>query len=492
MKVLLLANNWVGREICRYLQQESVDIVGLGVHPLEKQSYTDEIISLSHVSKQNIFVASALKDPQTLSKMKRLAPDYIIAAFWGYILKSDLLSIPKKGSINFHPGYLPYNRGMNPNVWPFIEGTPAGVTIHYIDEGIDTGDIIGRKMVPISPYDTAETLYNKTLIEIVLLFKELWPAIVNGTAQRIRQDTIQETPTFHWAKDIQTVSRIDLGKKYSGKDLVNLLRARSYEHNLYLSYTEQQSEVFIRSELFSSGIQQEKKSGSTVLDVMYAQADSTFRKFYILQILFALKSAIPSTVSSVQPLMMSGLTVGYLRVGIENDGKNDQLMKEVTRARKKYQRAFPSVFPVTVARTRTWYTKNVFERKDRILFWIEDLEGTVIGHLGLSSFDFVANTCEIDNVVRIKSMIPGVMSEAVSTLSRFCRKNLGIEHIQIRVFEDNTHAIRFYKACGFSVIRHIPLQRIHERGETRWIETIKTHTARKFLLMEQKNDYETS
>ena len=57
--------------------------------------------------------------------------------------------------------YLPFNRGKKPNVWPIIEGSPAGVSMHYIDSGIDSGKIISQSKIDVEIIDTAKTLYDK-------------------------------------------------------------------------------------------------------------------------------------------------------------------------------------------------------------------------------------------------------------------------------------------------------------------------------------------
>ena len=66
-----------------------------------------------------------------------------------------------------HNSYLPYNRGKNPYFWTFIEEKPYGVTIHKVDEGIDTGEIISQKLIQYDWEDNAGTIYEKSLIRIV-------------------------------------------------------------------------------------------------------------------------------------------------------------------------------------------------------------------------------------------------------------------------------------------------------------------------------------
>lgn len=245
MRIVLFANNWVGLKIAQYLVRRGEQIIALGIHEKEKQKFTEEIIDT--VSPKLIFTGKELKKNEVLLKIKKLNPDIIIAAFWGYLLSANVLKIPKKGCINFHPGFLPYNRGMNPNVWPFIEGTPAGVTIHYMDNGIDTGGIIAQKKIPIDAIDTAGSIEKKTWIEIVRLFKKTWPKLKRGLVKSKKQDN--SVATFHLAKDVNRLDYIDLDKSYKARDLLNMLRARSYKNHSFAHFIEKGEKIFVNIKL---------------------------------------------------------------------------------------------------------------------------------------------------------------------------------------------------------------------------------------------------
>jgi methionyl-tRNA formyltransferase len=91
-------------------------------------------------------------------------------------------------AINLHISYLPWNRGADPNFWSFINDTPKGITIHYVDKNYDTGDIIAQKEIGFNDNETLRTSYNKLQIEIQILFKENWDSIKNGTCKRIKQN----------------------------------------------------------------------------------------------------------------------------------------------------------------------------------------------------------------------------------------------------------------------------------------------------------------
>jgi hypothetical protein len=86
--------------------------------------------------------------------------------------------------INLHIALLPHNRGADPTLWSVLESTPAGVTIHHIDAGVDTGDIIAQREVAFAADDTLTTAYAKLQDAMAELFREQWPAIRSGEAAR--------------------------------------------------------------------------------------------------------------------------------------------------------------------------------------------------------------------------------------------------------------------------------------------------------------------
>lgn len=231
MKVFLLANNIVGLQICQFLREAGDEIVGLAIHPKEKQKCTDEIVKASGMPPELIFAGESLREPATLEKIRSLGAEIAIAAFWGVILKKPFLDLFPRGCINFHPAYLPYSRGMNPNVWPIVEHTPAGVSLHFVNENIDEGDIIARRKVEIEPTDTGGSLYDKTLVQIVELFKENWDAIKKGEIKPIDQTKMEHT--FHYARDIEKLDVVELGRQCTAQELIDQIRSRTYGNSSY-------------------------------------------------------------------------------------------------------------------------------------------------------------------------------------------------------------------------------------------------------------------
>ena len=158
MRVLLFVNNWVGWRASAWMRQRGDNIVGLVVHPPERRKYYEEIIQSTAVDPSCVFDGSRLRETETLERLRALRPDLGVSIFFGYILTRECLDIFPKGCVNIHPAYLPWNRGADPSIWSIVEGTPAGATVHYLDEGVDTGDIIAQKKISISTEDTRESL----------------------------------------------------------------------------------------------------------------------------------------------------------------------------------------------------------------------------------------------------------------------------------------------------------------------------------------------
>lgn len=133
-----------------------------------------------------------------IEELRVLQPDIIITCAYGQILPSELLKIPRLGCINVHASLLPKYRGGAPIHRAIMNGaTKTGITIMYMSEGMDEGDIISQKSIPIEPEDTASTLHDKLSILGRDLLLETLPSIINGTNKRTKQDSSEATYGFN-------------------------------------------------------------------------------------------------------------------------------------------------------------------------------------------------------------------------------------------------------------------------------------------------------
>jgi methionyl-tRNA formyltransferase len=122
-------------------------------------------------------------------ELESLAPDVIVIWSYSMILPGAVIGVPRRGCVNVHGGLLPSYRGPHVMQWAIINGeTETGVTLHYVDTGIDTGPVIAEERLAIAPEDDAPALREKLRHSGSRLLRRWWPAIAAGTAPRVPQD----------------------------------------------------------------------------------------------------------------------------------------------------------------------------------------------------------------------------------------------------------------------------------------------------------------
>lgn len=147
----------------------------------------------------------AIESPLLDDDERLVAADFIVSYGYRHILKKNVLERFPCRAINLHISFLPWNRGADPNLWSFLEDTPKGVTVHFLDCGIDTGDIIVQQEVSFESNDTLSTSYVKLIKAMERLFMGVWPDIRNGKVAATPQPL---EGTYHRMKDRETVAHL--------------------------------------------------------------------------------------------------------------------------------------------------------------------------------------------------------------------------------------------------------------------------------------------
>jgi len=176
--------------------------------------------------REGVFVRSLLTTEDQLRVVEEAEPDYLVSCGYRHIVPESVLEVPTEGCLNLHPSYLPYNRGANPNVWSIVERTPAGVTLHYMDPGIDTGAIIARERVETDFSDTGKDLYERLEDAQVDLFREAWPAVEAGEVSPTPQD--ETAGTYHRTAEFEDLCELDPDDEVTVKAFLNRLRALTF------------------------------------------------------------------------------------------------------------------------------------------------------------------------------------------------------------------------------------------------------------------------
>lgn len=136
-----------------------------------------------------VYQPKTLRDGEALKILEELSPECIVVVAYGKILPKDILELPKYGCINVHASLLPKYRGAAPIQWSVINGeSETGVTAMYMDEGLDTGDMIMKRSCEIGENETAGELHDKLSALGAQLIVEALKALENGSAKREKQD----------------------------------------------------------------------------------------------------------------------------------------------------------------------------------------------------------------------------------------------------------------------------------------------------------------
>ena len=178
-----------------------------------------------------------MRSPEAVEALAALQPELIVTAAYGQILPKEVLELPRLGCINVHGSLLPRYRGGAPIQRAIMNGeSVTGVTIMYMAEGLDTGDMISRVEVPIQDSDTSGDLFAKLSEAGAQLLAQTLPAIIDGTATATPQNHEEATYAPNLNRDDE---RLDWNR--SARELFNQVRGLA---PMAGAFTYLESEVF--------------------------------------------------------------------------------------------------------------------------------------------------------------------------------------------------------------------------------------------------------
>ena len=218
MKIILVGQGPFGEKVLDTLIRQGEDIVGVFC-PQDKRGQA--MAATAENSGVALFRPDKMKDAEVLEAYLGLIPDLVILAFVTDLIPEALLDIPPLGTICYHPSLLPRHRGASGINWAVIQGdTRTGLTILWVDKGIDTGPILLQKEVEILPDDTTGSIYFNKLFEMGIdAILESVALIKSGQAPKLPQD--DSLATYEPPCD-DRVAAVDWSKPAS--DVYNLVR----------------------------------------------------------------------------------------------------------------------------------------------------------------------------------------------------------------------------------------------------------------------------
>jgi len=187
---------------------------------------------------------------ETANWIREARPDIIFCFGFSQRLKKDILQSAPGGVIGFHPAKLPKNRGRHPIIWALALGLErTASTFFFMEEGIDSGDIITQVDIPISYEDTARSLYDKVKAAALLQIEDLLPRLENGSVKRIPQDGSLAT---YWRRRNIEDGRLDFNA--GSRDAYNLTRALTRPYvGAHIIYRGKEVKVWRAQEMHING-----------------------------------------------------------------------------------------------------------------------------------------------------------------------------------------------------------------------------------------------
>jgi len=222
MRIVFIGTGDIGLPTLRTLLKSEHEVVGIVTQP-DKPAGRAQLVEASPIKKAlstmkiPVLQPARIKDPQAIEEIRALTPDVIVVMAYGQILPRDILEIPKIACLNLHASLLPRWRGAAPIQAAIAAGDhETGVTVMYMTEGLDTGDILLQRTIDILPADTGGSLHNR-LAEVApeALFQSL-ELLAKGSAPRIAQDNAlaayapklkREDGKIDWSEPAEVIER---------------------------------------------------------------------------------------------------------------------------------------------------------------------------------------------------------------------------------------------------------------------------------------------
>ncbi len=227
MRIVFIGTGEIGVPTLRALQKSEHELGGVVTQP-DKPVGREQKITAPPIKKALIaggpnagpaqtLQPARIKDREAIDQIRALAPDVIVVMAYGQILPRAVLEIPKIACLNLHASLLPRWRGAAPIQAAIAAGDrEAGMTVMYMDEGLDTGDILLQRKIDISPSETGATLHDRLAQIAPEALLESLRLLAAGNAPRIPQDQAlatyapklnREAGRLNWNESVEAIER---------------------------------------------------------------------------------------------------------------------------------------------------------------------------------------------------------------------------------------------------------------------------------------------
>jgi len=180
---------FVGRKALELFQSRATAIV---FRLIGRQPKINSLRMMRQLYNVPIIGSKNVNSPATLAQIKAWQPDLVLSVYLNQLIKRDLINLPTQGTLNIHPALLPRHRGLFPYFWVIANGEQeTGVTVHWVDEKFDTGQLLLQEKIAVTPEDTIISLSHKSAVVGAEMLVKAVNLIADGHPPRLTQDHAQ-------------------------------------------------------------------------------------------------------------------------------------------------------------------------------------------------------------------------------------------------------------------------------------------------------------
>lgn len=229
-KIVFISHNIFGYKCLKEILKNDGNVIAVITRKYQPNisDYCDQYNPLCNKHKIPLYEIDDINDARIKAKLKELVPDFIFVFGWSQIIDKEILKIPKSGCLGTHPSILPRNRGSAAIPWQILNNEKiSAVTLFYLEEGLDSGDIVAQEIFEVDDYETAESFYQKVIEAGKKSIQKNLHLLLKGEAKRIPQNHLlatylgRRTPEdgiINWSLDNEHIYRLirAVGKPYPG------------------------------------------------------------------------------------------------------------------------------------------------------------------------------------------------------------------------------------------------------------------------------------
>lgn len=225
-KIVFAGDRDIAVQVLKFILETGNKPLALLAAKSKNASHDKQLVKMCpFLHKSLILRGDEFRTERGIKLLNELKPDYIINVHFPYIYPGRVLKTAKRGVLNLHPAFLPFNRGWHTPTWAIWDKTPYGATLHFMDERLDTGDIVSQEKLEIRPDETAHELYQRVKKLELAMFKKAWPSLLSYNYKQQKQKV--NAGTMHSRKDIKTIQSIVLKRHIKAEEIIRQLRALS-------------------------------------------------------------------------------------------------------------------------------------------------------------------------------------------------------------------------------------------------------------------------